>query len=75
VPVDPTSTKNAETRSDIRSLLKTFGIQADEILTAYIEENPDGPSLEITITLEATVTSGTGIEKPLSLVMEGTVSR
>ena len=39
-------------RDDIRRLLKTFGIQADEAVIAHLARNPSGPPLRISLTLE-----------------------
>ncbi|MCI0729087.1 MAG: hypothetical protein L0332_20540 [Chloroflexi bacterium] len=39
-------------RRDIRRLLKTFGIQADEALTAHLERHPQIRALQVRIVLE-----------------------
>lgn len=39
-------------RSDIRRLLKTFGIQADEAIIAHLAQNPSGIPLRLRITLQ-----------------------
>lgn len=56
-------------RDDIRRLLKTFGIQADEALVAYLATNPDGPPLQVRIALEVA-----GEDAPLAEI-EGEVRR
>lgn len=39
-------------RDDIRRLLKTFGIQADEAVVAHLARNPDAGPLQIRLLLE-----------------------
>lgn len=39
-------------RKDIRRMLKTFGIKADEALSTYLGQHPELGSLQIRITLE-----------------------
>ncbi len=41
-----------ETRHDIRRLLKTFGVQADEAITGYLEHAPGSGPLILRLTLE-----------------------
>lgn len=41
-----------ETQSDIRKLLKRFGVQADEAIQAYLENLPEGGVLQLRITLD-----------------------
>ena len=63
-------------RNGIRRLLKTFGIQADEALVAYLARHPDLDSLQVRITLENVSSYENG--KPaesLRLVVEGTIER
>jgi hypothetical protein len=38
-------------RTDIRKLLKTFGIQADELIIAHLARNPNDKPLKLRITL------------------------
>lgn len=40
------------TRQDIRRLLKTFGVKADEALTDHLERNPQVETLRVRVTLE-----------------------
>lgn len=40
------------TSKDIRRLLKTFGVKADEAIQTYLDQNPRGAPLKIRITLE-----------------------
>ena len=58
-----------DTRQDIRSLLKRFGIRADEVITAHLESHPDGGDLELRLTLEDTG----GEMSPLTF--DGTIRR
>ena len=41
-----------ETQTDIRKLLKRFGVQADEAIQAHLEGMPDGRPLQLRVTLE-----------------------
>jgi len=63
-------------RKDIRRLLKTFGIQADEAMVAYLARHPEVESLQVRITLEnvATYENGKPAEE-LHLVVEDTIER
>ena len=39
-------------KKDIRGLLKTFGVMADEAIVGHIAKNPDVNSLNFKVTLE-----------------------
>lgn len=41
-----------QTRYDIRMLLKSFGIQADQAISSHMENVPPGKTLQLRITLE-----------------------
>lgn len=43
---------NDTTRSDVRRLLKTFGVSADEALTAHLKRNLSVEKLRVRVTLE-----------------------
>lgn len=63
-------------RKGIRRLLKTFGIQADEALVAYLARHPELDSLQVRITLENVSSYENG--KPaesLLLLVEDTIER
>lgn len=63
-------------RKGIRRLLKTFGIQADEAMVAYLARHPEIDELQVRITLENVATYENG--KPagsLHLVVEDTIER
>ncbi len=63
-------------RDDIRRILKTFGIQADEAIVAHLARNPGRGSLQIRITLEDRTDYGNETpEHPLSLEIEDAVRR
>jgi hypothetical protein len=63
-------------RKDIRRLLKTFGIQADEAIIAYLARHPDVDSLHIRITLEDLTDYGAaGPAEELRLQIEDVIQR
>ncbi len=63
-------------RDDIRRILKTFGIQADEAIIAHLARNPGRGSLQICITLEDRTDYGKETpEHPLFLEIEDAVRR
>jgi hypothetical protein len=65
-----------QTRNDIRSLLKTFGIQADETIQAYLAKYPHVETLNLRITLEDLTDYGSnGPGEGLTLEIEGQVRR
>ena len=39
-------------QNDIRKLLKTFGVKADQAIHSYLENHPDLPGLKIRVVLE-----------------------
>jgi hypothetical protein len=67
---------NGTARDDIRSLLKEFGLRADEAVVAFLAVNPEIASLQLRISLEDLTDYGDNLPKPpLSLTVEGEVSR
>jgi len=63
-------------RDDIRRILKTFGIQADEAIVTHLARNPGSNPLQIRISLEdRTDYGGKTPESPLFLEIEGEVRR
>ncbi len=63
-------------REDIRSLLKTFGIKADEIVIAHLARNPGEMPLQIRLILEDRTDYGDHPpETPLHLEIEGDIRR
>ena len=63
------------TRRDMRRLLKTFGISADEALTTYLREHPDVERLQVRITLQGSAGDGAGAAEPLLLEIEDTITQ
>ncbi|WP_299024965.1 DUF6494 family protein [uncultured Thermanaerothrix sp.] len=64
------------TRHDIRRLLKTFGVQADEAITRYLEQIPGDFPLRLRITLEDLTDYGPNPPTvPLRLIVEGEIHR
>ena len=67
---------NEETRKDIRRLLKTFGIQADETITEYLATYPQGSPLHIRLVLQDLTDYGNSPpEAPLGFEVEGEIRR
>ena len=63
-------------RKDIRRILKTFGIRADEAMVSYLARNPEIESLKVRITLEdITDYQGTAPVEVLKVVVEDNINR
>jgi hypothetical protein len=63
-------------REDIRRLLKTFGIKADEIVIAHLARNPGEMPLQIRLILEDRTDYGDHPpETPLHLEVDGEIRR
>lgn len=63
-------------RKDIRRLLKTFGIQADEAMVAHLARNPDVKTLRVRVSLEDLTDYGDLIpDKPLHVTVEDEIRR
>lgn len=63
-------------RSDIRSLLKTFGIQADEAIVAHLARNPGVGPLQIKLQLTDLTDYGDQTPgQPLELTVEGAIRK
>jgi hypothetical protein len=63
-------------RQDMRRLLKTFGIQADEALMGYLTQVPGDTPLQFRITLaDVTAYEVRPLVKPLHLEIEGDIRR
>jgi hypothetical protein len=61
-------------RDDIRKLLNTFGIQADEAIIRHIERQPEPKTLRVRLVLEDHTDYGGQVpEKPLALMIEGDI--
>ncbi|MBP8002890.1 MAG: hypothetical protein KA314_26615 [Chloroflexi bacterium] len=65
-----------QTRHDIRRLLKSFGIQTDEAIMAFINRYPGTTPLHVRLTLQdLTEYSDTPPGQPLFVEIEGEISR
>ena len=65
-----------QTRQDIRRLLKSFGIQADETIMAFISRNPGKTPLHVRLTLQDLTDYGDTLPgQPLVVEIEGEISR
>ena len=63
-------------RNDIRRLLKTFGVQADELILTHLMRNPGTTPLRIRLTLtDLTDYGDTAPIEPLHLKVEGEIRR
>jgi hypothetical protein len=61
-------------RDDMRALLKTFGIQADEAVIAHLVRNPHLKGLRLRLSLtDLTDYGGEEVEGVLNLVVEGEI--
>ena len=68
------NTDDDSPRSDIRRLLKTFGIQADEMIIAHLARNPAAPELKLRISLtDLTDYGARSPDRPLLVEIEGTI--
>ena len=65
-----------QTRQDIRRLLKSFGIQADKTIMAFISRNPGKTPLRVRLTLQDLTDYGDTLPgQPLVVEIEGEISR
>jgi hypothetical protein len=63
-------------RDDIRQLLKSFGIQADEAIIAHLARNPGDKALRLKLILEDLTDYGDASPKEkLHLEIEGEIKR
>ena len=63
-------------RNDIRKLLKTFGIQADEAMVAHLARIQDLSALHVRLTLEDLTDYGDQPPSvPLQFALEGEIRR
>lgn len=63
-------------RKDIRALLKTFGVKADEAIVGHLAKNPDVKQLSLKVTLEDMTDYGSNApDENLSFVVDGQVNR
>jgi len=67
---------DSPSRDDIRRLLKTFGIAADEAILMHLARNPGRDPLRIRLTLaDLTDYKGSPPAEALNLEMEGDIRR
>ena len=63
-------------RKDIRALLKTFGVKADEAIVGHLATHPDVQQLKLKLTLEDQTDYGASSpSETLSLVIDGEINR
>ena len=63
-------------RKDIRRILKTFGIRADEAMVAHLARNPNVEELSVRVTLEDVTAYGDITpEGKLYIVLDDSVRR
>lgn len=63
-------------RKDIRALLKTFGVKADEAIVGHLAKNPDVKQLNLKVTLEDITDYGSAApSEGLSFVVDGQINR
>jgi hypothetical protein len=63
-------------RDDIRQILKSFGVKADEAIIAYLARNPGDKPLKIKLVLEdITDYGGAAPAESLNLEVEGDIRR
>jgi hypothetical protein len=63
-------------RKDIRALLKTFGVKADEAIVGHLAKNPDVGQLNLKVTLEDMTDYGSSApSENLSFVVDGQINR
>ncbi len=67
---------DSQSRDDIRRLLKTFGIAADEAILMHLSRNPGHDPLRIRLTLaDLTDYRGSPPAEALNLEIEGDIRR
>ena len=63
-------------RKDIRALLKTFGVKADEAIVGYLAKHPEVNHLKLKVTLEDQTDYGASTpSEVLALQVEGIINR
>lgn len=61
--------------SDIRRLLKTFGVQADATIIQHLEAHPNVKALFLRVHLEDLTEYSDSTIKPLEISVEGSIQR
>lgn len=63
-------------RKDIRALLKTFGVKADETIVGHLAKNPEVQQLKLKVTLEDITDYGDATpSEALSFIVDGQINR
>lgn len=63
-------------RKDIRALLKTFGVRADEAIVRHLARNPGTNTLRLKVRLQDQTDYGASSpDEPLSLEVDGEINR
>ena len=63
-------------RKDIRALLKTFGVKADEAIVGHLARHPEISQLNLKVTLEDLTDYGSSVpSETLSLEISGEINR
>ncbi len=63
-------------RKDIRALLKTFGVKADEAIIGHLARQPEVGQLRLKVTLEDLTDYGVSApNEPLMLQVNGEINR
>ena len=69
-------TMEDNSRKDIRALLKTFGVKADEAIVGHLAKNPDVKQLNLKVTLEDMTDYGSAApDEGLSIIVDGQINR
>lgn len=65
-----------ESRKDIRALLKTFGVKADEAIVGHLAKHPEVKQLKLKVTLEDQTDYGSqSLGEELSIEIKGEINR
>ena len=63
-------------RKDIRALLKTFGVKADEAIVGHLAKNPNINQIKLKVTLEDMTDYGANSPSDsLNLIVDGEINR
>ncbi len=63
-------------RKDIRALLKTFGVKADEAIVGHLAKHPEVSQLKLKVTLEDQTDYGASApSEVLALQVDGEINR
>ena len=69
-------TMKDNSREDIRALLKTFGVRADEAIVGHLAKHPEVNKLTLKVTLEDQTNYSSSLSsEPLLLEIDGEINR